>query len=78
MLIASVSLDFFGGHVKKGERIGIAKDYRCIYADDDGDPFIRLQMFKQGRPIDPTYHLSNCKFINNSNQIITNTYFFFQ
>ncbi|KAK6104705.1 hypothetical protein QQG55_17305 [Brugia pahangi] len=60
VLIASITLDVFGGRVKKGERIGIAKDHRCIYADDDGDPFVRLQLFKQGRPIDPTFHLWNC------------------
>ncbi|MCP9262364.1 hypothetical protein DINM_005633 [Dirofilaria immitis] len=35
----------------QGERIGIAKDHRCIYADDDSDPFVRLQLFKQGSPL---------------------------
>ncbi|CAG9530051.1 unnamed protein product [Cercopithifilaria johnstoni] len=60
VLIASISLDFFGGRVKKGERIGIAKDHRCIYANDDSDPYVRLQLFKQGEPIDPTFHLRNC------------------
>ncbi|VDN05244.1 unnamed protein product [Thelazia callipaeda] len=60
VLIASISLDIFGGRVRKGERIGTARDYRCIYIDDEGDPYIRLQLFKQGRPIDPTFHLRNC------------------
>lgn len=60
VLIASVELDFFGGRVKRGDRIGIAKDHRCVYVEDDGEPYIRMQLFKQGRPLDPTYHLRNC------------------
>ncbi|VDN17790.1 unnamed protein product [Gongylonema pulchrum] len=60
VLIASVQLDFFGGRVEKGQRIGVAKDHRCAYTDDDGEPYVRLQLFRQGRPIDPTYHLRDC------------------
>ncbi|VDK84615.1 unnamed protein product [Litomosoides sigmodontis] len=60
VLVAAISLDFFGGRVKRGDRIGTAKDHRCIYEDKGGDPYVRLQLFKQGRPIDPTFHLWNC------------------
>lgn len=60
VLIKSLSLDSFGGYVRKGERIGVASDHRCVYVDDDGEPYLRLQLFKQGRPIDPTFHLQNC------------------
>ena len=51
--------------MKKGERIGTAKDHRCIYRDDDGEPYLRLQLFRRGKPVDPTYHLNDCKrFVN--------------
>lgn len=43
----------------KGERIGRANDHRCIHGGT-GEPYIRFQLFNEGRPVDPTYHLQEC------------------
>uniref|UniRef100_F1L558 Leukocyte cell-derived chemotaxin-2 n=2 Tax=Ascaris TaxID=6251 RepID=F1L558_ASCSU len=59
VLIASISLDFYGGKVRKGEKIGTAKNRRCVDGVD-GEPYLRLQLFRQGRAIDPTFHLQDC------------------
>lgn len=64
VLIASISLDFYGGKVRKGEKIGTAKNRRCVDGVD-GEPYLRLQLFRQGRAIDPTFHLQDCNLSMN-------------
>ncbi|VDK61777.1 unnamed protein product [Anisakis simplex] len=57
--ISSIALDLYGGKVRKGEKIGTAKDRRCVDGID-GDPYLRFQLYNKGRAIDPTYHLQEC------------------
>ncbi|VDN55583.1 unnamed protein product [Dracunculus medinensis] len=59
ILISSIIPNTFGGKVMKGERIGRANDHRCIHGGT-GEPYIRFQLFNEGRPVDPTYHLQEC------------------
>lgn len=57
--IAPVLLDFFSGPVQKGQRIGIAKNFGCIF-NATTPHHIRLNLLKSKKFIDPTYHLTDC------------------
>uniref|UniRef100_A0A0N5AVN7 Peptidase_M23 domain-containing protein n=1 Tax=Syphacia muris TaxID=451379 RepID=A0A0N5AVN7_9BILA len=57
--IAPLLLDFFGGPVKKGDRIGVAKNYGCFY-NVTTSPHIRFNLQREKQLIDPTYHLKDC------------------
>ncbi|RCN26529.1 hypothetical protein ANCCAN_27744 [Ancylostoma caninum] len=67
--ISSVKLDFYGGKVTAGEEIGKAVDRNCFEegAQKDVEPHIEMKLYKEGKLIDPTYHLQNCKLIYFSN-----------
>ncbi len=63
-LIAFVELDFYGGFVKKGEKIGKSKDIRCLgssYMSLTFQSFVQMKLYKQGKNVDPTYHLKDCE-----------------
>ncbi|XGW12190.1 hypothetical protein V3C99_013128 [Haemonchus contortus] len=60
--ISSVKLDFYGGRVKAGEEIGKALDRTCFEQDSQTEiePHIEMKLYREGKLIDPTYHLQNC------------------
>ncbi|CAJ0950456.1 unnamed protein product, partial [Mesorhabditis belari] len=60
--IASVKLDFYGGKVKKGDPIGKAIDQGCTLPSDQrsATPSIEMKLFREGKPVDPTFHLREC------------------
>uniref|UniRef100_A0A1I7XU61 Peptidase_M23 domain-containing protein n=1 Tax=Heterorhabditis bacteriophora TaxID=37862 RepID=A0A1I7XU61_HETBA len=59
--ISSVKLDFFGGKVKAGEEIGKASDRNCFEDNVQRvEPYVQMKLYREGRLIDPTFHLQNC------------------
>uniref|UniRef100_A0A0N5A477 Peptidase_M23 domain-containing protein n=1 Tax=Parastrongyloides trichosuri TaxID=131310 RepID=A0A0N5A477_PARTI len=57
-----VTLDKYGGSVAAGERLGKAGNLDCniptVQRSDKN--YIRVELFKEGKPVDPTYHLTDC------------------
>lgn len=67
MLITTVKLYRYGGKVVAGEEIGTAGDPECYQnaarargQQQSSGTFVRIELFRRGRPIDPTYHLIDC------------------
>ncbi|KAL3083328.1 hypothetical protein niasHS_011130 [Heterodera schachtii] len=62
-LISSVQLFRFGGEVNAGQRIGVARNLECAGTRPKprGDEnFVRMELFREDKPIDPTHHLIDC------------------
>ena len=61
--ISSVKLAFFGGHVEAGDEIGEALNRYCFNdrGQNDVEPHVEVKLYKEGKLIDPTHHLQNCK-----------------
>ncbi|KAF7638035.1 hypothetical protein Mgra_00002488 [Meloidogyne graminicola] len=71
VLIGSVRLFRYSGHVLAGQKIGIALDIECEIKlikspirSRKEENFIRIYLHKEGRPIDPTHHLIDCMCLN--------------
>ena len=61
VLISPIRLYKYGGRVVAGEQLGTAEHFECNIRSRHPVPnYIRVQLFKQGRPIDPTHHLIDC------------------
>ncbi|KJH44422.1 peptidase, M23 family [Dictyocaulus viviparus] len=60
--LSSVKLEFFGGKVKAGDELGKAIDRGCYEnsAQKRAEPYVELKLYREGKLIDPTYHLQNC------------------
>ncbi|KAE9416811.1 hypothetical protein Angca_004035, partial [Angiostrongylus cantonensis] len=60
--ISSITLDFFGGKVKAGEELGKAIDRGCYEngARRKVEPHVEMKLYREGKLIDPTYHLQSC------------------
>ena len=60
--ISSIKLKAFGGTVKAGDEIGTAMDRNCWHAQNQQpEPHIEMKLYREGKVIDPTFHLQNCK-----------------
>ncbi|CAK5038100.1 unnamed protein product [Meloidogyne enterolobii] len=73
VLIGSVRLFRYSGHVHAGQKIGVALDIECELKLNKQkmhkrprkeENFVRVYLHKEGRPIDPTHHLIDCMCIN--------------
>ncbi|KAI1706837.1 peptidase family m23 domain-containing protein [Ditylenchus destructor] len=61
VLISTVKLIKYGGKVTAGQKIGVAGNLDCVFnGRRSPSNFVRVQVFRQGKPIDPTYHLIDC------------------
>uniref|UniRef100_A0AC34QGC8 Uncharacterized protein n=1 Tax=Panagrolaimus sp. JU765 TaxID=591449 RepID=A0AC34QGC8_9BILA len=77
-LITTVILTKYGGEVSAGERIGYAGNIEChLDGTQQSDTnYVQLQVFKGGKPIDPTSHFKDCMCTgqicetNHKNQLI--------
>lgn len=77
-LISSIKLYRFGGKVKAGEELGTAGNLECHFSSRQASQnYIRVQLFKQGSPIDPTHHLIDCNFLIFSNSLNFYIFIFF-
>uniref|UniRef100_A0A915DFS9 Peptidase M23 domain-containing protein n=1 Tax=Ditylenchus dipsaci TaxID=166011 RepID=A0A915DFS9_9BILA len=61
-LISTVKLLKYGGKVTAGEKLGVAGNLDCFTSvrRSSSQNFVRVQLFRQGNPIDPTHHLIDC------------------
>ncbi|VDP33410.1 unnamed protein product [Soboliphyme baturini] len=51
----------YGGRVKKGDVIGYSINHNCaIERYSVFEPYVSFFLFRQGKPIDPTYHMKEC------------------
>uniref|UniRef100_A0A914LP58 Uncharacterized protein n=1 Tax=Meloidogyne incognita TaxID=6306 RepID=A0A914LP58_MELIC len=73
VLIGSVRLFRYSGHVHAGQKIGVSLDIECELKLNKQkmhkrprkeENFVRVYLHKEGRPIDPTDHLIDCMCIN--------------
>ncbi|CAK5088872.1 unnamed protein product [Meloidogyne enterolobii] len=73
VLIGSVRLFRYSGHVHAGQKIGVSLDIECELKLNKQkmhkrprkeENFVRVYLHKEGRPIDPTHHLIDCMCIN--------------
>nr|AAN15806.1 putative esophageal gland cell secretory protein 26 [Meloidogyne incognita] len=73
VLIGSVRLFRYSGHVNAGQKIGVSLDIECELKLNKQkmnkrprkeENFVRVYLHKEGRPIDPTHHLIDCMCIN--------------
>ena len=62
--ISSIKLNSFGGFVEAGDEIGTVMDRTCFAPSFQGDveSHIEMRLYREGKAIDPTYHLQNCEF----------------
>lgn len=61
VIISTVKAFKYGGSVKAGEIIGKAGNLDCTQsAGFPYENFVRFQLFRNGKPIDPTNHLIDC------------------
>ncbi|KAI3422481.1 hypothetical protein GPALN_012989 [Globodera pallida] len=62
-LLSSVRLFRFSGEVRAGHKIGVARSLECAGTKPKpkGDEnFVRMQLFREDKNIDPTHHLIDC------------------
>jgi len=61
-LITTVILTKYGGEVSAGEKIGYAGNIECgLENTQQSDTnYIQLQVFREGKPVDPTNHFKDC------------------
>uniref|UniRef100_A0A0N5BZZ0 Peptidase_M23 domain-containing protein n=1 Tax=Strongyloides papillosus TaxID=174720 RepID=A0A0N5BZZ0_STREA len=57
-----VTLDKYGGKVTAGEKLGKAGSLDCNLEtiQRSSKNHIRIELFKEGKPVDPTYHMQDC------------------
>uniref|UniRef100_A0AC35U7M6 Peptidase_M23 domain-containing protein n=1 Tax=Rhabditophanes sp. KR3021 TaxID=114890 RepID=A0AC35U7M6_9BILA len=57
-----VTLEKYGGNVAAGEKLGKASNMDCEIevAQRSSKNFLRIELFKGGKAIDPTFHLIDC------------------
>ena len=66
VLLGSVHLFRYSGKVRAGQKIGVALDLECAgmgktrQRPKKDENFLRVQLFRESRPIDPTHHLIDC------------------
>lgn len=61
MLISTIDLYRLGGKVLGGEKLGTAGNLECFGPTSQGiKNYIRVELFRNGQSIDPTYHLIDC------------------
>ncbi|PAV82862.1 hypothetical protein WR25_21137 [Diploscapter pachys] len=60
--ISSVKLHEYGGRVKPGQEIGKALDRHCFEPEKqrEVEEHIELKLTREGKAVDPTFHLQNC------------------
>uniref|UniRef100_A0A0K0EXD7 Peptidase_M23 domain-containing protein n=1 Tax=Strongyloides venezuelensis TaxID=75913 RepID=A0A0K0EXD7_STRVS len=57
-----VTLDKYGGKVTAGEKLGKAGSLDCNLEtiQRSSKNHVRIELFKEGKPVDPTYHMQDC------------------
>ena len=62
VLITSVTLRKYGGKVQAGDQIGVAGNIECNLDNmqQSNQNYLRVELFREGKPIDPTHHLVDC------------------
>lgn len=63
MLISTIKLYKQGGKVRAGDKLGVAGNLECFEETINSRRFknyVRVELFRNGQPIDPTYHLIDC------------------
>jgi len=58
-LISSIQLDFYGGQVKKGDKLGTAISSNCVEGSGGVEDHVRVQLFRQGKVLDPSRHMGD-------------------
>lgn len=62
-LISSIRLYRYGGKVSAGQKIGVARNLECGGKKPKpkrDENFVRVEVFREDRNIDPTHHLIDC------------------
>ncbi|KAH7724650.1 Protein K05F1.5 [Aphelenchoides avenae] len=62
VLITSVTLRKYGGKVQAGDQIGVAGNIECNLDNmqQSNQNYLRVELFREGKSIDPTHHLVEC------------------